>query len=429
MATLRLGIAGLGTVGAGLIGLLQRNGDVVAQRAGCPISVAAVSARDRSRDRGIDLTGIDWCDDARALAARDDVDVVVELIGGEQGIALELVEAAIAAGKHVVTANKALLAVNGTRIARLADEKAVHVGFEAAVAGGIPIVKALREGLAGNRIERLYGILNGTSNYILTEMRRHGSPFGQVLAEAQALGYAEADPTLDIGGGDAAHKLAILASLAFGRPVDFDGVYVEGIQGVTPEDINFAGELGYRIKLLGIAEETSHGIAQRVHPCMVPIGGNIAHVDGVFNAVVVRSDQADVTTYIGRGAGAGPTASAVAADIIDIARGERLPLFNVPASNLSAQVGASMDRRNGCYYIRLNVVDQPGVIAEISAILRDHAISLESLLQRGRDPGEIVPIVLTTHETDEAAMIDALDGIGRLAVVVEKPCMIRIEFL
>jgi homoserine dehydrogenase len=429
MSTLKLGIAGLGTVGAGLIGLLRQNAEVLEQRAGRPMSVVAVSARDPSRDRGLDLAGVDWCDDARELAARDDVDVVVELIGGEDGIALELVEAAIAAGKHVVTANKALLAINGTRLAHAADANGVHVGFEAAVAGGIPIVKALREGLAGNRVERLYGILNGTSNYILTEMRRHGSPFGAVLAEAQALGYAEADPALDVGGGDAAHKLAILASLAFGRPVDFDGVYVEGIEGVTPEDISFAGELGFRVKLLGIAEQTGHGIAQRVHPCMVPIGGNIAHVEGVFNAVVVQSDRADVTTYIGRGAGAGPTAAAVAADLVDIARGKRLPLFNVPAAQLADLPGAPMERRNGGYYIRLNVVDQPGVIADISAIMRDHAISLESLLQRGRDPGEIVPVVLTTHETDEAAMVEALARIGRLNVVVEKPCMIRIEFL
>jgi homoserine dehydrogenase len=429
MNSLKLGIAGLGTVGAGLVELIDGNAEVLAQRAGCRIEVAAVSARDRSRDRGIDLAGAAWCDNARELAARDDVDVVVELIGGEDGIALDLVEAAVANGKHVVTANKALLAVNGTRVAEAADAKGVHVGYEAACAGGIPIVKALREGLAGNRIERLYGILNGTSNYILTEMRRHGSPFAEVLAEAQSLGYAEADPTLDVGGGDAAHKLAILASLAFGRPVDFDGVYVEGIEAVTPEDIDFAGELGFEVKLLGIAEETEHGIAQRVHPCMVPIGGNIAHVDGVFNAVVVQSDQADVTTYVGRGAGAGPTASAVAADIVDIARGLRVPLFNVPTAELQDRPGAAMERRNGCYYIRLNVVDQSGVIADISAILRDHQISLESLLQRGRDPGEIVPVVLTTHETEEAAMVDALDKIGALEVVVEKPCMIRIEYL
>ena len=429
MSNLRLGVAGLGTVGAGLLDLLNRNAEPLKQRTGRRIEVVAVSARDRSRDRGVDLSGVDWCDNALDLAGREDVEVVVELIGGEGSIALDLVMTAVNNGKHVVTANKALLAVNGTRIARAADEHGVHIGYEAGVAGGIPIVKALREGLAGNRVERLYGILNGTSNYILTEMRRHGTAFGEVLAEAQALGYAESDPTLDVGGGDAAHKLAILTSLAFGRPVDFDGVYVEGIEAVTPEDIDFAGELGFQVKLLGIAEETPHGIAQRVHPCMVPIGGNIAHVDGVFNAVVVQSDQADVTTYVGRGAGAGPTASAVAADIVDIARGIRLPLFNVPAADLADRPGAPMERRHGCYYIRLNVVDQPGVIAEISAIMRDQSISLESLLQRGRDPGEIVSVVLTTHETDEAAMVEAMDRIGALTVVVEKPCMIRIEHL
>ncbi len=429
MATLRLGIAGLGTVGCGLLALLRDNKATIEQRAGCVLEVSAVAARDKSRDRGVDLSGMAWCDDARALAARDDVDVVVELIGGEDGIALHLVRDAVAAGKHVVTANKALLAVHGTEIARLADANGVHVGYEAAVAGGIPIVKALREGLAGNRIKRLYGILNGTSNYILTQMGQHGAPFANVLAEAQELGYAEADPTLDVGGGDAAHKLAILTSLAFGRPVDFDGVHVEGIEPVTPEDIAFAAELGYDVKLLGIAEETDHGIAQRVHPCMVPLDANIAHVNGVFNAVEVESDQADVTTYVGRGAGGGPTASAVAADIIDIARGIRLPLFNMPANELKEQPGAPMDRRFGCYYICLHVVDQPGVIADISAILRDQAISLESLLQRGRDPGERVPVVLTTHDTEESAMMEALKRIAALDVMVEQPRMIRIENL
>jgi len=429
MAPLRLGLAGLGTVGAGVVRLLADNGDLVAARAGRPVVVTAASARDRSRDRGVDLSGIAWCDDARALAARDDVDVVVELIGGEGGIALELVEAALAAGKHVVTANKALLAVHGTRIARAADAAGVHVGYEASVAGGIPIVKALREGLAANRVTRLYGILNGTSNYILTEMREKGSDFADVLADAQRLGYAEADPTLDIGGGDAAHKLAILASLAFGCPVDFASVHVEGIANVTATDIGFAREFGYHIKLLGIAQAGPHGIEQRVHPCMVPISGPIAHVDGVFNAVVVEGDQAGRTTYVGRGAGAGPTASAVVADVIDIARGERLPLFNLPADQLADLPACGIERRVGAYYIRLMVVDRPGVIADVSAILRDEKISVESLLQRGRDPGETVPVVLTTHETEERAMLVALDRMAKLEAVAEPPRVIRIEDL
>jgi homoserine dehydrogenase len=429
MSPLRLGIAGLGTVGAGVVALLAANGAVVAARAGRPINVTAVSARDPGRDRGVDLSGMAWCDDPRDLAARDDVDVVLELIGGDAGVALKLVEAAIAAGKHVVTANKALLAHHGTAIAQAADKAGVHVGYEASVAGGIPIIKALREGLAANRVSRLYGILNGTSNYILTEMREKGSAFADVLADAQELGYAEADPTLDVGGGDAAHKLAILASLAFGRPVDFGSVHVEGISTITPDDIGFAREFGYHIKLLGIAQAGPGGIEQRVHPCMVPLSGPIAHVDGVFNAVVVEGDQVGPTTYVGRGAGAGPTASAVVADVVDIARGERLPLFNVPAASLADIPSAPIEGRYGAYYIRLMVVDRPGVIADVSAILRDEKISVESLLQRGRDPGETVPVVLTTHETEERAMQAALTRMARLEAVAEPPQVIRIEDL
>ena len=429
MSTLRLGIAGLGTVGAGVVALLQANGDLVAARSGRKVAVTAVSARDPGRDRGIDLSGVAWCDDPRDLAVRDDVDVVLELIGGEAGVALDLVERAIAAGKHVVTANKALLAHHGTAIAVAADRSGVHVGYEASVAGGIPIIKALREGLAGNRVTRLYGILNGTSNYILTEMREKGSAFGDVLADAQALGYAEADPTLDVGGGDAAHKLAILVSLAFGRPVDFASVHVEGIAGITPDDIGFAREFGYHIKLLGIAQAGPHGIEQRVHPCMVPLSGPIAHVDGVFNAVVVEGDQVGPTTYVGRGAGGGPTASAVIADVIDIARGARLPVFNLPADALADLPSAPIERRHGAYYIRLMVVDRPGVIADVAAILRDEKISVESLLQRGRDPGETVPVVLTTHETEEKSMQAALARMGRLEAVAEPPQVIRIEDL
>ena len=304
-APLRVGIAGLGTVGAGTFKLLAGNADQLRARCGREIVVTAVSARDQSKDRGIDIDGIQWCDDALSLAKLDSVDVVAELIGGSDGIAKSLAETAIANGKHVVTANKALLAHHGATLARAAEAAGVSLAYEAAVAGGIPIVKAMREGLAGNRISRVYGILNGTCNYILSAMRESGREFEDVLAEAQSLGYAEADPAFDIDGVDAAHKLAILTSLAFGCEVQFDAVHVEGIRSVSPLDIRFAEELGYRIKLLGIAGRTDHGIEQRVHPCMVPISAPIAHIEDVFNAVVADGDYVDTTMYEGRGAGEG----------------------------------------------------------------------------------------------------------------------------
>ena len=426
---LRLGVAGLGTVGLGVVDMLRRHRDLLASRCGRGIDVVAVSARDRGRDRGVDLSTCRWIDDARAMAGDPEVDVVVELIGGETGIARDLVMASVAAGRHVVTANKALIATYGAEIAEAADAAGVHVGYEAAVAGGVPIVKALREGLAGNAVRRVYGVLNGTSNYIMTAMREEGAPFDETLAEAQRLGYAEADPTLDVGGGDAAHKLAILAAVAFRRPVDLAGVHVEGVEAIAPMDIAYAREFGYRIKLLGIAQKSERGVEQRVHPCMVPVDGPIAPVDGVFNAVVVEGDFAGPVSLVGRGAGAGPTASAVVADLVDVARGVRLPMFNVPASDLVAIPGASIDRRHGAYYIRLMVIDRPGVIADVSAILRDRAISVGSLLQRGRNPGETVPVVMTTHEADEAAMREALRRIAALDSVTEPPMTVRIERL
>ncbi len=327
----------------------------------------------------------------------------------------------------MVTANKALLAHHGTALARAAEAAGVSLAYEAAVCGGVPIVKALREGLAGNRIGRVYGILNGTCNYILTRMEVDGIGFEDCLADAQRLGYAEADPTFDIEGIDTAHKLAILTSVGFGREVDFSGVYIEGIRHVSALDIAFAEELGYRIKLLGIARETEHGIEQRVHPCMVPIEAPIAHVEGVFNAVVVEGDAIGSTMYEGRGAGAGPTASAVVADLVDIARGRLLPTFAVPVERLARSPGAPMERHRGAYYIRLMVLDRPGVIADVAAALRDEQVSLESMLQHGRSPGDAVPVVLTTHETEEAAMCRALARIGELETVVEPPRMIRIE--
>jgi homoserine dehydrogenase len=426
---LRLGIAGLGTVGSAVLKLLAQNGRLLAERAGRELRVTAVSARDRARGRGLDLRPFRWYDDPMALAADPEVDVVVELIGGADGPALALCEAALGAGKPVVTANKALLAHHAAALARLAEANGLTIGFEAAVAGGIPIVKTLREGLAGNRISRVYGILNGTCNYILTTMRESGRDFDDVLAEAQRLGYAEADPGFDIDGIDAAHKLALLAALAFGCPPDFAAVYIEGIRHVSPLDIAFASEMGYRIKLLGVARRTEHGLEQRVHPSMVRIGAPISQLEGVFNAVVAEGDQVDATLYSGRGAGGGPTASAVVADIADIARGIALPVLGVPSAALQALPPAPMERHYGAYYFRLMVVDQPGVLADVAACLRDHEVSIEALIQRARNPLEPVPIVLTTHETMEAQMIGALARIAALPTVLEPPRMIRIEAL
>ncbi len=429
-APLALGVAGLGTVGAGFLRLLAEQSEVMARRAGRPIQVVAVSARDRMRDRGTDISAFRWHDDPVALAADPAVAVVVELIGGADGVAKTVCETAIANGKPVVTANKALLAIHGADLAKRAEAAKVPLYFEAAVAGGVPIVKALREGLAGNSFRRVFGILNGTSNYILTQMQESGRDFQSVLDEAQGLGYAEADPSFDIDGVDAAHKLAILTSLAFNCPVDFSAVHVEGIRHVSALDIAFARELGYRIKLLAITQATANGIAQRVHPCMIDAESPIAHVDGVFNAVVAEGNFVDRTMFVGRGAGAGPPASAVAADIVDLAAARQAPPFGVPASKFGRFEAAPMDRHRGPYYVRLMVYDRPGVIADIAAVLRDERISIESLIQRGRAaPGQAVPVVMITHETEEAAMVKALEKIGHLATVCERPRMIRIEGL
>jgi homoserine dehydrogenase len=424
---LRLGIAGLGTVGAATVQLLVGQAALLSTRAGRPIDVTAVSARDARKNRGIDLAGVTWCDDARELAKLDNVDVIVELIGGSDGVALELVEQALGAGKHVVTANKALLAHHGTRLAAAAEAADLVLAYEAAVAGGIPIIKAQRDGLAGNQVLRLHGILNGTCNYILTVMRETGRAFGDVLDEAQRLGYAEADPAFDVDGIDAAHKLAILASLAFGRVIDFDNVHIEGIRHISPLDTEYAEELGYRIKLLGIAEETPTGVYQRVHPSMVAKTSPIAQVDGVFNAVAVEGDAVGATMFQGRGAGAGPTASAVVADIMDIAAGRRAPVFGVPTAAMRPAATTSMEQHAGCYYVRLMVPDRPGVLSEITAIFRDEQVSIEAMVQRARDPHGPVPLVFTTHETQEAALTRSLDRIAESDACLEQPRMIRIE--
>ncbi len=424
---LKIAVAGLGTVGAGLVKLLTQHGGLLERRCGKPLVITAVSARDANKDRGVSLDGYAFFADAAEMAANADCDVVVELIGGADGIAKDTVEAAIAAGRHVVTANKALIAHHGTDLAKRAEAAGVTLAYEAAVAGGIPIIKALREGLAGNGVSSIQGILNGTCNYILSRMRDEGLEFDEVLEDAQRLGYAEADPSFDIDGVDAAHKLAILASLAFGREVDFDSVHIEGIRRISQKDIRFAEQLGYRIKLLGIASETEHGVEQRVHPCLVPLHAPIAVVEGVFNAVVAQGDFVDTLMMEGRGAGEGPTASAVAADLTDIARGIAVPAFGIAAADLKPADTASMDRHRGAYYVRLMVVDRPGIFADVATALRDHQVSMESILQQGRAPGEAVPVILTLHETQEDRASKVIKAIAALDGVLEEPVMIRIE--
>jgi homoserine dehydrogenase len=424
---LRIGIAGLGTVGTGTVRLLQTHDELIRSRCGRHIRIAAVSARDRRKGRGVDVSAARWYDDAVAMAGDPELDAVVELVGGADGVALALVRAAIGEGRHVVTANKAMMAERGCELARAAEQAGVTLAYEASVAGGIPVIKLIREGLAANGVSRVYGILNGTSNYILSVMRESGREFDDVLAEAQALGYAESDPSFDVDGVDAAHKLAILTSLAFGCEVDFGAVHIEGIRHVSAMDIRYAGELGYKIKLLGVARRTDEGVEQRVHPCMVPAESPIGSVEGVYNGVVAEGDFAGSLMAEGRGAGAGPTASAVVADLIDIARGNRPPTFAVAASALAPSRPLPMDSHRGPYYIRLTVVDLPGVIADVTAIFRDFEISIESIVQRGRAPGETVSVVMIVHETAEAAMTSALARIAKLDSVTERPQMIRIE--
>ncbi|MCG0997176.1 homoserine dehydrogenase [Acetobacter persici] len=429
-APLRLGIAGLGTVGAGVIRLLATNADLVTARAGRPLKVTAISARDRTRDRGIDLSDMRWYDNAPDLVADPDVDVVVELIGGAEGTARAVVESALAAGKPVVTANKALLAIHGPALARLSAEKSAPLLFEAAVAGGIPAIKMVREGLAADRLLRIGGILNGTCNYILTVMRETGKDFGTVLADAQQLGYAEADPSTDIDGLDAAHKLTILAGLAFGQPVAFESLHVEGIRRIGALDLAFARTLGYRIKLLGMARMSEAGLEARVTPCLVPENAPIAQVDGVFNAVVAEGAFAGRLMIEGRGAGAGPTASAVAADLIDVARGHTIPVWGVQATDTPPLQANPVSAGTGAFYLRLLVEDRPGVIADITAVLRDCGVSLRSMLQHTpeqNDADPYVPLVLVTHQTSEAAMQEAVTRIDGLDVVTDTPVMIRIE--
>lgn len=422
----RIALAGLGTVGVGVAKILKSHSDAIARKAGRPIEVVAVSARDKSRSRDFDFSDVQWFEDAVALA-NEDVDCIVEMIGGESGVAKDLAEAALSKGIDFVTANKALLAHHGYDLAKTAEGNNAGLMYEAAVAGGIPIIKAIREGYAANDISAVYGILNGTCNYILTEMRKTGRDFKSVLADAQKLGYAEADPAFDIEGTDAAHKLCLLTALAFKVKPDFKKLSVKGITNVTSVDIEFARELGYRIKLLGMARKDVNNIVQSVEPCMVPRKSTMGAVDGVYNAVYIEGDFVDTGLLVGRGAGEGPTASAVVADIIDLARGVKQPVFGVPYSEL---VDANWGRRGKVesqFYLHLRVMDKPGVLADVSAILRDCDVSIEAMLQRGRDPNNPVSIVMTTHEVQQKHIEEALEGFANLECVLEKPSMMRIE--
>ena len=408
---LRIALAGLGTVGVGVLQLLETNRAIVEARAGRALEVVAVSAREAGRARGVDISSQAFEADMTALARRGDVDVVDEAVGGADGPALALAEAALSAGKGLVTANKAMIAHHGLRLAELAAANDAPLAFEAAVAGGIPVIKGLREGAAANAIERIYGILNGTCNYILTTMEASGADFADALAEAQAKGYAEANPALDIDGVDAAHKLAILAAIAFGARVDFPAVAVSGIREVRAGDIAQAGHLGYVIRLVGIADCVDGELLQRVRPCLVPLSHPLAHVAGATNAVVAEGNFSGRLLFQGAGAGAGPTASAIVADLIDIARGQAGPPFSLPASELAAMAPTDPGHRQGRDYIRFTVADRTGVLAEITAAMRDAGVSIESLIQRGRaseDGGEVL-VAMVTHEGPERCVTRALE--------------------
>ncbi|WP_407160360.1 homoserine dehydrogenase [Bradyrhizobium sp. STM 3557] len=436
VAPLRVGIAGLGTVGTEVVRLLNRQERILSERTGRGVRVVAVTARSKAKKRGLDLDGITWAKDPLALAADPEIDCLVELMGGAGDPALSTIDTALKAGKSVVTANKALIAKHGIRLAKAAEKHGGALNFEAAVGAAIPIVKTLREGLAGTGVNRVYGILNGTCNYILTRMEQDGLPFEECLKDAQRLGYAEADSSFDVDGHDTAQKLAILASLAFGTAVTQNAVYVEGISSIAPEDLRAADDLGYRVKLLGVAVRTAKGIEQRVHPTMVPKSSSIAQVMGVTNAVTIDGEGIPPITLVGPGAGGAATASAVVADIADVARGVRAAPFGRPVEALRPTEKAPMERHEGGYYIRLMARDHAGTAATIATRLAEQKISLESIVQRHPNGGEVakssgkgapVPVILITYATHEDAMYKALQAVQRDKVISGKPQVIRIE--
>ncbi|TNC72976.1 homoserine dehydrogenase [Rubellimicrobium roseum] len=424
-APLRIGIAGLGTVGAGVVRILQTHRDLVAARAGRPIEIVAVSARDRGRDRGVPLDAYAWEADPVALARRPDLDVFVELMGGHEGAAKDAIEAALTQGRDVVTANKALLAHHGQAFARTAEASGRVLRFEAAVAGGIPVIKALTEGLAGNQMTRVMGVMNGTCNYILTRMESAGLPYSEVFEEARALGYLEADPRLDVDGIDAGHKLSLLAAIAFGTQVAFDAVELEGIGSVTIEDIRHAADMGFRIKLLGVAQMTGRGLEQRMQPCLVPATSPLGQLQGGTNMVVLEGDAVGQVVLRGPGAGAGPTASAVLSDLVDIARGNRLPTFGQPAATLR-QARPAKAAVPAPYYLRLQLVDKPGALAKVARVLGDSGISIDRMRQYGHEDAT-APVLIVTHKTTRAALDEAMAAFPETGVLAGDPVALRIE--
>lgn len=422
---LRLGIAGLGTVGGGVVKIVRQKAALLQARGGRPITISAVCARNRAKDRGVPLDGYAWEDDPVALAQRDDVDVFVELVGGSDGPAKAATEAALRAGKDVVTANKALLAHHGQDLADAAEKAGSVLRFEAAVAGGIPVVKALTEGLAANDITRVMGVMNGTCNYILTRMESAGLTYDQAFAEADGLGYLEADPNLDVGGIDAGHKLSLLASIAFGTQVAFEAVELEGIGRVSIEDIRQAADMGYKVKLLGVCQMTGRGLEQRMSPCLVPATSPLGQLDGGTNMVVIEGDQVGQLVLRGAGAGEGPTASAVMGDVIDIARGTRVSTFGQPAASL-AKATPAQTATPAPYYLRLILLDKPGALAKVAAVLGEAGVSINRMRQRSHDLNT-APVLIVTHKTTRAALDTALAAMVGTNVVEGEPVALRIE--
>lgn len=427
--TFKVALAGLGTVGGGVVKLLREQSDLLEKRTGRKIKLTAVSDLNQQKLLELGLLGeADYYKDALEMVRKADADLVVELIGGANGIAYQVCLESLKQGKAFVTANKAMIAHHGNELAKLTEEKGLFFGYEAAVAGGIPIIKSLREGFVGNQVSEVYGILNGTCNYILTVMRETGKPFDEVLSDAQKLGYAEADPSFDIDGIDTAHKTCILGALAFGMPINLEALNIEGIRHISALDIAFAEELGFRIKLLGVGRRSEQGVSLNVYPCMIPQTSEIAHVDGVFNAVITEGDFVGHSMLVGRGAGERPTASAVVSDIADAATGRKLPLLTVKNDEIKALPIVPLSEREGEYYLRLEVRDEPGVIAQIAKILGDEQVSIASMIQRGQTQWS-VPLMMTLHRAKEARVTAALAKIEDLPAVLKKPCLIRIERL
>lgn len=424
---LRLGIAGLGTVGVGVVKIIRQQAALLTARTGREIVITAVSARTKNRDRGVPLSNYAWEDDPVALAQRDDVDVFVELMGGADGPAKAATEAAIAAGKHVITANKAMLAMHGQSLAEAAEAQNISLRYEAAVAGGIPVIKSLTEGLAGNQITRIMGVMNGSCNYILTRMEDSGLSYQEIFAEADGLGYLEADPQLDVGGIDAAHKLAILSSIAFGTKVDFDNIVLEGIERVSIEDIKAASDMGYKIKLLGVCQLTGRGLEQRMQPCLVPDSSPLGQLQGGTNMIVIEGDAVEQIVLRGPGAGMGPTASAVMSDVCDIARGFALPVFGRPANTLVTSTPAKSTLA-APYYLRMELVDKPGALAKVATVLGEAGISIDRMRQYGHS-NTLAPVLIVTHKASSAAIDVALAAMDSTGVLAGPPVALRIEEL